>query len=76
MTNIGTVTIAPAAGSGLAGDQEEAFTAVIAQAKALNDAIARAVDAGLTIEVGRARRYHTPQAMWGDQIAPVIQPRG
>jgi hypothetical protein len=62
--------------SGLARDQEAALRAVETQAKVLNAAIARAVDAGLIVEVSRASRYHNAQATWGDQIAPVVQPRG
>ena len=57
----------------LAGEQESRLNAVVAQANALNDAIARAVDCGLTIEVARSRRYHTEQAVWGDQVAPQVQ---
>lgn len=75
MTNITPVSIQQPDCSGLAHDQELCLNAVRVQAKALNDAIARAVDAGLIVEVGRACRYHTEQAAWGDQIAPVVQPR-
>jgi hypothetical protein len=75
MTNISTVAIQTPACSGLAPNQQDCLEAVMAQAKALNAAIAKAVDAGLIIEVGRASRYHTEQANWGDQIAPMVQPR-
>jgi hypothetical protein len=75
MTNITAVTLQTPTCSGLAPEQESSMQAVLAQAKALNAAIARAVDAGLIIEVGRACRYHTEQAAWGDQITAVVQPR-
>ena len=75
MNSISNVAMMPPACSEIGGDQEAAVRAVEAQAKALNAAIARAVDAGLIVEVGRASRYHNARAVWGDQIAPVISPR-
>ncbi len=40
----------------------------------MNDAVKRAVDSGLTIEITRASRHHSPQYCWGDQMSPKIMP--
>lgn len=39
----------------------------------LNYAISRAVEAGMTIEVIRASRYHDARGHWGDQLVPVVR---
>ncbi len=43
-----------------------------AQIARMNDAVKRAVDSGLTIEITRASRHHSPQYCWGDQMSPKI----
>ncbi len=65
----------PQPSTDLAQAQQICLNAVMAQAKLLNAAIARAVDSGLIVEVGRASRYHTDAAAWGDQITAQAQPR-
>ena len=52
--------------------QTDAIAAIHDQFARLNDAITRAVDAGLEVEVTRARRYHAINCVWGDQVAPRI----
>lgn len=37
----------------------------------LNQAVATAVDAGVTVEIKRTCRYHGSGA-WGDQMTPVV----
>jgi hypothetical protein len=39
----------------------------------LNDAIVKAADTGLTIELMRASRYHAGSGSWGDQMVPIIE---
>jgi len=59
--------------AGFSADQSACLDAVVAQTEALNAAIARAVDAGLIVEVVRSRRYHTAASTWGDQISPRVE---
>ena len=73
MTNIPCASQMSASCADLGADQQEALNAVRDQAKALNMAIARAVEAGLIVEVNRMSRCHNGQAAWGDQIAPIAQ---
>lgn len=39
----------------------------------LNHSIAQAVDAGATVELLRASRYHCGTGKWGDQMIPVVK---
>jgi hypothetical protein len=39
---------------------------------AMNEAISSAVDAGITIEMVRASRYHDGRGNWGDLMRPTI----
>lgn len=39
----------------------------------LNQQIATAVDAGITIELMRGSRYHNGRGQWGDQTIPIVQ---
>jgi len=41
----------------------------------LNRAITQAVDAGITVELMRASRYHANGGIWGDQMIPIIHRR-
>ena len=75
MNSISNASMMTAADPNLGQAQVAAVNAVMARAKALNAAIAEAVETGLIVEVGRASRYHTDCAAWGDQIAPLVQPR-
>ena len=57
----------------IAPHQADRLNAVVSLTKELNAAIARAADAGLTIEVTRDCRHHTPQRAWGDQLALAVE---
>jgi len=39
----------------------------------MNDAIIRAVDAGVSVELVRVSRYHDGRGNWGDQAVPTIR---
>jgi len=38
----------------------------------LNDAVIAAVDAGVSVELMRASRYHNEDGAWGDMLVPII----
>ena len=38
-----------------------------------NEAILRAVDAGVSVELIRVSRYHDGRGNWGDQMVPTIR---
>lgn len=39
----------------------------------LNQQITNAVDAGVTIELMRASRFHNGRGQWGDQMIPIVK---
>lgn len=39
----------------------------------LNQQVASAVEAGVTIEVMRASRHHNGRGQWGDQMIPIVK---
>lgn len=42
----------------------------------LNQAVARAVDAGVSVELIRSSRHHNGNGQWGDLLVPVITKQG
>ncbi|MBL8628186.1 MAG: hypothetical protein JNM81_01060 [Rhodospirillaceae bacterium] len=56
----------------LDAQQTAAVDDLRAQIARMNDAVKRAVDSGLTVEITRASRHHSPQSCWGDQMIPKI----
>lgn len=39
----------------------------------LNETVIEAVNAGMSVELIRASRYHNEQGDWGDMLVPVIR---
>ncbi len=39
----------------------------------MNEAIAKAVDTGITVELVRVSRHHCGSGNWGDQMVPMIR---
>jgi hypothetical protein len=39
----------------------------------MNEAVIRAVDAGVSVELVRVSRYHDQRGNWGDQVVPMIR---
>jgi len=39
----------------------------------VNEAIIRAVEAGVSVEIVRTSRYHDGRGNWGDQMIPTIR---
>jgi hypothetical protein len=59
--------------SSFSGSQDSALRMVANSLHRLNEAIVRAADAGLTVELMRASRYHGGNGAWGDQMVPIIE---
>ncbi len=53
--------------------QDSALRMVANSLHRMNEAIVQAVDAGLTVELMRASRYHAGTGNWGDQMVPIIE---
>ena len=63
----------PDEGSGFTADQESAIRILANSLHRLNDAVVKAVEAGVTVELMRTARYHNATGNWGDQLTPVIR---
>ena len=59
--------------SSFTGNQDAALRMVANSLHRLNDAIVKAADTWLTIELMRASRYHAGSGSWGDQMVPIIE---
>ena len=55
------------------GGQDSALRMVANSSHRLNEAIVRAADAGITVELMRASRYHGGTGSWGDQMVPIVE---
>ncbi|MDP6109101.1 MAG: hypothetical protein QGF71_03380 [Rhodospirillales bacterium] len=59
--------------SDMSGNQDSALRMLASNIHRLNESIVKAADAGLTVELMRASRYHAATAgCWGDQMVPII----
>ncbi len=56
----------------LSDQQAAAMEDVYAELGRLNMAIRAAVDAGLSVELFRSKRYHCGGGCWGDVMKPVV----
>jgi hypothetical protein len=56
----------------LSDRQSAVMEDVYAEMKRLNAAIRAAVDAGLSVELFRSKRYHSGEGCWGDVMRPVV----
>jgi hypothetical protein len=54
-------------------DAERAMRRVAEAAHRMNEAIARAVNAGISVELIRVARQHDGLGAWGDQIVPFVR---
>jgi len=52
--------------------QEKSLREVADHLHRLNYAVIKAVEAGLSVELMRASRFHNEQGGWGDQLIPII----
>lgn len=53
-------------------EQTHAMGMVQARMESLNAAIRDAVEAGVSLQLERASRYHCGRGAWGDVMAPVV----
>ncbi len=53
--------------------QERAINRVAEASHRLNEAVRRAIDAGYSVELIRASRFHDGAGNWGDQIIPTVR---
>ena len=54
-------------------DRDRAVRRVADAVHRANEAILRAVDAGVSVELIRVSRYHDGRGNWGDQMVPTIR---
>lgn len=54
-------------------DQEAAVRQLANSLHRLNEAVVKAVEAGITVELLRTSRFHNETGNWGDQITPIIK---
>lgn len=57
-------------------EQDKAVRRVADAIHRANEAILRAVDAGISVELIRVSRYHDGKGNWGDQMIPTIREGG
>jgi hypothetical protein len=55
------------------GEREKAIRRVADTVHRMNEAIIRAVDQGVSVELVRVSRYHNGKGSWGDQAIPTIR---
>jgi hypothetical protein len=54
---------------------KEALKSVEASVAQMNEAVRRAMEAGVIIELRRRHRVHSGNGCWADQMAPLVQAR-
>lgn len=59
--------------SSFSGSQDASLRMVANSLHRLNEAMVKAADAGLTVELMRASRYHSGSGSWSDQMVPIIE---
>ena len=56
----------------VAPEHDGAMKEIAEAVSRVNEAILRAVNAGVTVEMVRAARCHDGRGNWGDQMAPAV----
>ena len=67
---------AEAQSSSLDTDQQAAVRTLANDLHRLNQAVMKAVDAGVSVELVRSARHHGGNGNWGDLLVPVIVRHG
>jgi hypothetical protein len=62
--------------SAMTPDQQAAIRMVANDLHRLNQAVMKAVDAGVSVELVRSARHHGGEGNWGDLLIPVIVTQG
>jgi hypothetical protein len=58
--------------SAMNGDQQAAIRMVANDLHRLNQAVMKAVETGISVELVRSARHHSGNGNWGDLLIPVI----
>jgi hypothetical protein len=61
--------------SSMSGDQQSAIRMLANDLHRLNQAVMKAVEAGVSVELVRSARHHGGDGNWGDLLVPVIVTR-
>lgn len=54
-------------------EREKAIRRMADLVHQMNQAVSKAVDLGMTVELVRVSRYHDEKGQWGDQMIPVVR---
>lgn len=56
-------------------EQDKVLRTIADSLHRLNYAVIKGVEAGLSVELMRASRFHDEEGGWGDQLIPIIHKR-
>ena len=54
-------------------EHERSIRRIAENVHRLNEAVQRAVDQGISVELVRVSRHHNGDGSWGDQMAPMVR---
>jgi len=74
--NGGFEPLPPEPSSEFTPEENSAIRIVAANMHRLNGSIARAVAAGMTVEITRSSRFHNETGNWGDQVVLNVTKKG
>ena len=63
---------AEAMASEMSDDQQTAIRMLANELHRLNQAVVKAVDSGLSVELQRTARHHSDGGYWGDLLVPIV----
>jgi hypothetical protein len=58
--------------SEMSDEQQTAIRQLANELHRLNQAVAKAVDSGLSVELQRTARHHAEGGYWGDLLVPIV----
>lgn len=63
---------AEAMASEMSDDQQTAIRMLANELHRLNQAVVKAVESGLSVELQRTARHHADGGYWGDLLVPIV----
>lgn len=63
---------AEALASEMSDDQQTAIRMLANELHRLNQAVVKAVESGLSVELQRTARHHADGGYWGDLLVPIV----
>ena len=63
---------AEAMASEMSDDQQTAIRVLANELHRLNQAVVKAVESGLSVELQRTARHHADGGYWGDLLVPIV----